>query len=367
MLRTSVAKLRELLSSPSLRRVDRRGSVDYQDARFQSDGTDDYLQWWYFDGDFRSGHRLMVIFLPRNFGRVHGRGNAAEPTVTMTITDPTGRNLQSQRFHLDDFDADPSRMHVRFGGSSIEYGQGQYRMVIDQDGLGCDLVYRPTVSPWAPLPGGDGYMAKALLRAAQRGGSSNDFFHYASMMPRAAIEGRLCLDGQSIEVEGNGYHEQGRTNVGLPTVFESWYWTRFFVDDWTFIFVTSRAPRHALNAKMRALLVCRGGEVLYDIFDISGLSLGHRVHQTQTHAPSGRELPLKATCWGRRPGFRLTMDMHLEQERTSFCYDYLRQTTPLQPAWMQHFMHVDVKLTHDGRDYAFCGEGVFESMLSGAK
>lgn len=348
-------------------RQSRYKTLPYTSARYHPDPSPDFTQWWYLDADFDCGHRLMTILMPRAFGRMAGHDNGPDPVLHLVVTDPEGRHQRSHRFHVGDFEGAKDRMFVRFGESTLEARNGRYRLHLDQDGLGCDLEYIPLYPPWPPMPGRGGFMNPWLLKLAQGSLTPGRYFHYAAMIPRAKIRGRLRLNDQEIEVQGEGYHEQGRVNAPLTSLFTYWYWTRFFLGDWTFVYSVGEAPRHALNTRMRALLAYYRDDLVADLFDVTGLVLDYRVER---HGPTrfGRDdIPERAVFSARQPGFRLRVDMDLTEERDAFSFQPFDGNSPRPAAWFQHLMQVRAKIRWQGRRYDLRGEGIFETMMTGAR
>lgn len=348
-------------------RASRRWPLSHQAGRYQDDGSSDYLQWWYFDAEFENGYHVMAIMLPHTFGRIESDGNGPDPAITLTITDPDYRNHHSREYYPGELSGASDRMVVTFGRNRMEYREGRYRLFIRQEGIGCELEFLPRLPPWAPIPGRGGYMTSPLLWLSRMAWSKGRYFHYASLIPRGRVKGKLILPGGEMEVKGRGYHEQGRTNTALPSMFTYWYWTRFYLGDWTFIFPVAESPRRTLHAKMRALLIYYKEEPVADIFDVSGIFLKHRIHDYRDHPGSGRRIPREATFWARRPGLRLRADMDLFHERVSFRYQPFTGTPPLQPLWCQHLMRVRVDMRWKGRPINLEGTGVFETMLTCAR
>jgi len=345
----------------------RFGSVPPESFAARDDGSPDFVQWWYFDAELDDGHRLMAIFFPRAFASIDDLGNGPEPAVTLTLTTPRGATRQAAAFYPGALTLEPAARRVRFGDNRLEIDSaGNYRVVLRQGGIGCDLTYTPELAPWAPLPGPCGRMATPLLWLAAMRPLAGRSFHYASVMPRAHVAGTLWQDGRELTVGGTGYHEGGRTDVALARLFSYWYWARLFVGEWSFIFPMAATPRHSLHKSMRALLVARGTQIIGDAFDASGLLLSHRVHRYDTHAASGRQFPQALTFEGKLPGVRVTIEVELTDERVSFRFAPFAGPTPLPSTWMQHFARMAVDLRYEGERVLLEGEGVFETMLSGA-
>ena len=80
-----------------------------------------------------------------------------------------------------------SHLYVSIGDSVIEEVDGRYHVNIKLDGLCCELEYIPRFSPWAPLPGRNGYMNPLLTALNQRSLANEKYFQYVSLVPRARL------------------------------------------------------------------------------------------------------------------------------------------------------------------------------------
>lgn len=190
-------------------------------GRYQWDGKGDYTQWWYFDAEFDSGHRMMTIMLPRMFGEVDDHGNGPVPGITLVIMDPDGTNHHSHAYYPDQLKADPVRMQASFAA---------------------------------------------------------------------------------------------------------------------------------------------------DLFDVNGLLLRHEVTEYQESERTGRrDVPRRAAFSARLPHFKLEVEMDLFHELEAFRFTPFGDTTTMQPAWLQHIMNVRARGRWRGHLFDLEGEGVFETMLTGAK
>jgi hypothetical protein len=334
--------------------------LPYDDGRYQPDNGEAFTQWWYFDAEFKSGHRFMIIMQPRMLGNLNDDEAGAVPGISMVVMDPEHHNYHTHEYYPGRFEGDLEHMRGRFGDNLVECEEGRYRLRIHQGGVGAELEYKPLLPPWPPFVGPRGYLAKPLLWPMAPG----KFFHYVSFIPRGQVKGRLFLPDGEADVEGVGYHEQGRINTPLAHIFNHWYWIRIFLDDWTFIFPIGSAPGHLHDFGVVALLVYHKDECVTDVFDPTGLFVNHKVLEYQSYEPAGRDdVPRRCLLTARTLGLRLRIEMDLQHVLESFCWQSLVGKTTLQPAWMQHEMDVKVDLRWKGQPIHLEGQGIFESML----
>ena len=341
--------------------------ISPSEAGYRPDGSASFLQWWYFDAGFESGHHMMTIMQPHMLGRIEQDGNGRDPGITLAITSPDRTNYSNREYFPGTFQADPAGMGVSFGANRIEFRDGRYHLHLSLEDVGCHLEYEPLLPPWAPLPGRMGFMCRPMLCLSQWKPDPRQMFHYASMMPRGKVTGTLRSPLGKVSVRGEGYHEQGRTNLPLQSVFSYWYWTRLFVGDWTFIFPVAMSTRKTLNVRLRSLAIYRKQHMLVNLFDLTGLVLNHRVKE-YFPCEGGEQLrvPKRTVFTARRPGLKLQVDMECVHERERFRFSLFEGDSPSQPHWLQHLTKASVRLCLEGDEHLFAGCGVFETMVTGA-
>jgi len=339
--------------------------LPYDTGHFQWDGRGDYLQWWYFDAEFPSGHRMMTIMIPVEPGAVEDHGNGAWPGILTVIMDPDHNNHTSYEYYPGRFEADTERMRATFGDNLVEWVDGRYRLHIRQGGIGYDLEYFPTLPPWPPMPGRGGYLFKPLTWSLVPG----KYLHYVSYVPRGRVKGRLVLPGEEIEVEGEGYHEQGRTNGHISNIFSYWFWIRLFLGDWTIIFPSCEPPIPTLREGiLHALLVYHKDRCVADLFDMTGLLLRDKVLERQTYEPAGRhDIPRRYCFSAHLRDLRLHVEMDLYHQLAAFCWKPFAGKAKSTPAWFQHLADVEVDMRLKGQPIHLEGKGVFEAMFTGGK
>ena len=137
--------------------------LPYESGHYAAEGAGGLLQWWYFDAEFESGHRLMSISMPQMIGDVNDDANGPVPGVTFVIMDPEGNNHHSHAYYPGDFEGSRDAMSVRFGSNTIEGEGGDYDLSFRQGDVGFELSYRDTLPPWGPFQGRKGYMMKPAL------------------------------------------------------------------------------------------------------------------------------------------------------------------------------------------------------------
>jgi hypothetical protein len=226
----------------------------------------DYFEWWYFDMAFADGSWLVVVFYAALFNVGDRR-----PTLDVRYYPPQGeRTMAIERFTSQDIDVDPDPFRVRLGQSWVIEEENAYHLHVQVGALAADLMLRPELPGWRV---GSGRLFADVARDA--------YFHWVIPMPRARVEGRLTLNGNTHPVVGVGYHDHNWGNVYLPNVFRGWTWGRLWGDEWALVLGDMLGRFDA--PRTTAILVGRNG-VLREVS--SGLTLREEASTQNGKTPS---------------------------------------------------------------------------------
>ena len=337
---------------------------------------DAHLQWWYFDATFEDGHRLLTYFLPRFRGTIENQV-LDQPYLNVVLRRPDGAILREPRaFSPSEFLPHPGEFGASFGKDcSVTYEKGPgeddlgyYTLKARAGRLGYDLKLLPDIPPWSPF-GPRACAPRFGMMLARRSISTRDYMHYAPFVPRGRIEGRVVVDGQTVEVRGLGYHEQGRFSFPLHEFAEAWYWLHIEHPPWTVLTGTVARPPGFLKPRKETRggfgFVQRAGKPLLAAADLSGLIVNWKRIDKQAPPPDGAmNMAWNAEVRLSRPGFVLNATIRSTEvlERMPFSY---HETTPGKPCWSQTIARADVRILHGVRRTAFEAECVLETMVSG--
>ena len=76
------------------------------------------------------------------------------------------------------------------------------------------------------------------------------------------MTGTLTYDGQTVEVEGSGYHDHNWGNAPMNNVLSEWYWGRGEVGDIAVVFVTVWFSEAYNRTETHTLYLANGTEIL---------------------------------------------------------------------------------------------------------
>lgn len=209
----------------------------------------DFFEWWYFDAALDNGYRLVVILHSSLYNAVDHK-----PTVDIRLTPPGGESrLFIGRYSRTEYQSAADRCDVQIAGCrAVAQDAGRYTLSLRQGEIAAELTYESHLPGWRP---GTGYL---FFDEA-----SGHFFKWAVPLPRAQVTGTLTLDGQTMTMQGVGYHDHNWGNFVLADAFSHWYWGRLFDGSGSqavvFGDVVSRGPE---PVHVRPFLLIADGEIL---------------------------------------------------------------------------------------------------------
>jgi hypothetical protein len=197
------------------------GNIGPRDNAWHEPDRPNYIEWWYADAVFASGHRLAGSFGlwgdPRHADRCVVRSD-------FRLATPAGPDIDfGRRVPLSSFRASSEHCDVQLGSSYLCETDGCYRLHLQaQGGSVLDLALTPACPGFGHVHFIDGDL--------------NRHFSWVVAAPRATFVGALQHEGTSVPLEGLGYHDHNWASVSLSKELRGWRWGRFHGDDTTLIF-----------------------------------------------------------------------------------------------------------------------------------
>jgi predicted secreted hydrolase len=319
-----------------------RNPSNYQrrdDASHIYHNDKNYSEWWYFDASFTNGYHIVVTYHYRNFFLP-----GMPPSLQFFVYRPDGSRVD--RYELckaEEVSADPNYCDVRMGKSWVRDFGDHYRLVMDIRGDGYDLIFKNTVPPWKP---GTGYNYKNEENGKAAG--------WVVPVPAGRVEGSLHIKGETIPVEGYGYHDHNWGNFHTSETFRGWHWGRVHTDryaiDWGWVL-----PRDRRMPVVSPLLLARPGEITLSTDELDVLLDDFVVDEKL-----GQRYPRKVGVHTDTQG--VTMDLRITTKRMME-----QMKLPKVTEWDQYYLRfladfsLDVRI--DGVKDAAAGEMLHEYVI----
>ena len=127
----------------------------------------------------------------------------------------------------------------------------------DFDGLGFDVILESQSMPYRPQDG--------VIKAG------NDFFAWLAAVPKGSFKGHFFENGNTIKIQGAGYHDHNWGNTPLQKLFKSWLWFRGEAGPYTVIASELNTLDHRGGYDIPILYIAQDRNVIVNRFGQDGL------------------------------------------------------------------------------------------------
>lgn len=262
-----------------------------EDGLYSDINAKGLYEWWYFDAHLDSGHTIVVFFHASN----PNPGRTGKTGVEFILISPEGQRKQDFFvYDKSEFKAASDKPEVRIGGNSIKIDQTAgdppvYTIFVDENDLGCHLVFKPLVNGWKPGSG--------ISQFADLG-----YMGWVVPFARASVEGTITDGEQTIPVQGTGYHDHNWLNFQFQRIIEYWMWGRVYSDNYTLTYAYIQCNEAVDRHAVKVLMLAEGRDVILSTgeFDFiesdleySARAKHHYPRQIIIHAPQEIKATLK--------------------------------------------------------------------------
>jgi hypothetical protein len=171
-------------------------------------------EWWYFDIHNHDGTVITGMLSAQSaIGRVPRFGTPR----AMSRIDVNRQNVQRnaiETFPIDQFASATASCDVRSGGLTMRGDFTELQITGKVKDHEINVVFRQTATPLRP---GSGYVFL---------GSTDTFQGWFNAFPSATATGHVIIGGETIEIDGVGYHDHNYGNVPISEGYRGWFWAR---------------------------------------------------------------------------------------------------------------------------------------------
>lgn len=196
----------------------------HEDCMRTSGGVGSY-EWWHADAMLEDNSTLVIVFYTK---LLPDFDKPLSPCVQVTYTTPEGKQHNFyQTFGADDFRA------AKIGACDVQIGKNYFRGGLDHyeihveneaDEYRFDLAITRTTESWRP--GWDGVVTY---------GSDYAMLGWFIAVPQGSGEAKIDFGDTQKVLNGSAYHDHNWGNIGLPFLYNHWYWARAEVGPYTVI------------------------------------------------------------------------------------------------------------------------------------
>ena len=189
----------------------------FEDGLRTEERTGNY-EWWYFDSKYPDGSSLVIVFYTKP---VTSFGSAFQPYVSLNYINPNGTEIRT-KVETTDCTFSKECCDVRIGNCYIRGDLENYEIYFENEDAKCKLGLRRSVPSWRPDSGHIYFGEK-------------DYFAWLPSVPEGVVEGVLETKGETITLNGTGYHDHNWGNKLMILLMNDWYWGRAKIGDYVVV------------------------------------------------------------------------------------------------------------------------------------
>src|SRR5258708_22264255 len=178
--------------------------------------TDDpnVYEWWYFDIHNHDGTVITGTLSPQSADGFVPRFGTPRAQSRIGVNRNNVPSEEFETFPIDQFPSATDSCDVRSGGRTMrgDFRELQIRGKVKDCEI--DVVFQQTATPFRP---GNGYIFL---------GSTDTFQGWFNAFPSATATGQVIIGGETIEIDGVGYHDHNYSNVPISGGYRGWFWSR---------------------------------------------------------------------------------------------------------------------------------------------
>lgn len=205
----------------------RRDCVEPWEDGLRTSGKLGEYEWWYSDVKLTDGGSLVIVFYT---GPITAMQPGFRPQVSLNFTYPDGRRFEdSMTFSTGDCYFARQSCRVRMKGSYIMAQGEDYVIHYESDRVTADVYIKRKMPPWRPETGRISFGKK-------------NYFAWMPVMPEGEAEVSLSIDGETMELQGTGYHDHNWGDTAMFWLMHHWYWGRAKIGPYQVIssYITAR-------------------------------------------------------------------------------------------------------------------------------
>lgn len=310
-------------------------------------------EWWYFDAHLNTGHTLVIFFHASN----PNPGLTGKTGIEIVLLRPDGKRVQKFiPYSKQAFSASRDRPVVTIGKNSLRFEKQhrelpEYRIDVEEDDLGCDLVFKAQVNGWKPGTG--------LSRFGELG-----YFGWVVPFARASVEGTIRDGGQELQVSGIGYHDHNWLNFPFQMVIDYWMWGRVYSENFSVAYAYIQCNKKVANHVVNVLMLAEGTEVILSTGEFDFL-----MDNFEYSPAAGHDYPRRATiCAPNVLKVSLTMNKVLEAQDMLVNYNRLlrlfaKRILGIKPGYFRLMSDFELEVTRDGKSKRETGSTLHEIVL----
>ncbi|MFN0201191.1 MAG: lipocalin-like domain-containing protein [Bacteroidia bacterium] len=225
--------------------------VELWEDGMRTSGKRNTYEWWYFDVILKDSSKLVVVFYTKPLAETVFED--IKPYITIIYTDKNGKRLLNEEYYSapQDYAISKEKCEVRFGNNYCRGDLSKYEIHLNTKNIQADIQLLGEIPAWRPATGHLFF-----------GKKEQDYFAWLPSVPKGKATGSMKIQGQTIAIEGSGYHDHNWGNRVISDLMEYWYWSRTEIGEYTVIASQIYAKKKYGGQAFPIFFVAKGDKVV---------------------------------------------------------------------------------------------------------
>lgn len=228
-----------------------KGVVQPWEDGLRTTGVRGEYEWWYYDSHFPDGTILVIFFYTKMPIAVNG---PVRPQCTLELTLPDGTKITDQvDAALEESYYETKFCDVHIGESYIIGDLKHYDIVFRGERAQAKVSLDGTIPAWRSQTGSIFF-----------GDREEHYFAWLPAIPEGRAVADVTYDGQTIHLEGSGYHDHNWGNIVMLQLMHHWYWGRAKIGDYKVISAWITGEKKYGYKDFDVFMLAKGDKILGD-------------------------------------------------------------------------------------------------------
>ena len=229
----------------------RRDRVELWEDGARVDGSKGNYEWWYYDSHYPDGTVLVIFFYSKMPISVEG---PIKPMATVELTLPGGEKISEEVYaSIEESYYAKESCDVRIGECFCRGDLKHYDVYIKGKRVEAKLSLEGKVRAWRSQTGSIFF-----------GDREEHYFAWLPAIPEGSAVADVSYDGESLHLEGSGYHDHNWGNISMLKLMHHWYWGRAKIGNYNVISAWITAEKKYGYKDFDVFMLAKDGEIIGD-------------------------------------------------------------------------------------------------------
>ncbi|MBE6646495.1 MAG: hydroxyneurosporene dehydrogenase [Ruminococcaceae bacterium] len=228
-----------------------KDKIELWEDAMRTDGSKGTYEWWYYDSHYPDGTILVIFFFSKSPIAVDG---PIKPTATAELTLPDGTKYSEEVYaSIEDSFYSKEKCDIRIGECKTSGDLSHYDVVFKGERIQATLSLDGTVPAWRSQTG-------SILF----GDNEEHYFAWLPAIPEGRAVADVTYEGNSLHLEGSGYHDHNWGNISMLSLMHHWYWGRAKIGDYKVISAWITGERKYGYKDFDVFMLAKGNKIIGD-------------------------------------------------------------------------------------------------------